>query len=365
MYPHNFRHWVEIGHGAFGTVFSAEVVDRQRIATEKVAIKRIDLPNDVRHADERQILVALKHPNIISYWGSFFDADDRLCIVTEYAMGGDLGAFLSQYRNGEGAVPEADCWSILLGLLLGLNYMHQQHIIHRDIKPENILLHRNVTSEGAQTSRIRIEDVKIADVGLARWMPDDDLWNMQTKGLAGTPRYLSPEQCHGQHYNQKTDVWSAGCVLHELLTGKFAFEGSNLVVLIAHICAEGEVQLNASHCPSKELRFICSSMLRKRSEARPSAASLLQFHAIRSRIEYEQETMGTTKVSMDDTSGGETHGNTLERLQRQLAQVHEQEIAYLRTLYRMEYENQVVEAQITWTEEQIAQFIQKSPPTDT
>lgn len=113
---------------------------------------------------------------------------------------------------------EDKIWTFFIQACLGIQYLHTRKILHRDIKTMNLFLTKS-------------EQIKIGDLGVAK--------TMQTQNFAhtivGTPYYLSPELCEEKPYNHKSDIWSLGCVLYELCTGKHPFNGANQGALIMRI----------------------------------------------------------------------------------------------------------------------------------
>ncbi|EPB71815.1 hypothetical protein ANCCEY_09095 [Ancylostoma ceylanicum] len=120
--------------------------------------------------------------------------------------------------------PEAQVLNYFTQILIALNHIHSKQIVHRDLKTQNILLNRKKTL------------VKLSDFGISK--------ELTTRSLAstviGTPNYLSPEICEGRAYNQKSDLWSLGCVLYELLELKRAFDGENLPAIVMKITKVGK-----------------------------------------------------------------------------------------------------------------------------
>ena len=179
-----------------------------------VAIKRLrtDLASDstfqARFRREAQSAASLNHPAIVSV----YDTGEELAtdgsgvaqpyIVMEFVAGRTLRDIL---REGRKILPER-ALEITSGVLSALDYSHRAGIIHRDIKPGNVML----TPSG---------DVKVMDFGIARAMSDSNTMT-QTAAVVGTAQYLSPEQARGETVDSRSDVYSAGCLLYELLTGR-------------------------------------------------------------------------------------------------------------------------------------------------
>src|SRR4029079_9908950 len=182
-----------------------------------VAVKRLrtDLASDItfqaRFRREAQSAASLNHPSIVAVYdtGEEPAADgsgvSQPYIVMEYVAGRTLRDIL---REGRKILPER-ALEITSGVLSALDYSHRAGIIHRDIKPGNVML----TPSG---------DVKVMDFGIARAMSDSHTMT-QTAAVVGTAQYLSPEQARGETVDSRSDFYSAGCLLYELLTGRPPF----------------------------------------------------------------------------------------------------------------------------------------------
>ena len=193
-----------------------------------IAIKllRSDIAGDVtfqaRFRREAQSAAALNHPTIVAVYDS---GEEELTdpngsarsvpyIVMEYVEGHTVRELLG---DGE-AVPIPEAVEITTGVLDALEYSHRAGIVHRDIKPGNIML----TSTGA---------VKVMDFGIARAIEDSAATVTQTHAVVGTAQYLSPEQARGEIVDARSDLYSTGCLLYELLTGQPPFTGDSAVAI--------------------------------------------------------------------------------------------------------------------------------------
>jgi serine/threonine-protein kinase len=189
-----------------------------------VAIKTIarDLLDDggeqvvARFQNEARAAGRLSHPSIVGVY-EYGEDDDVAFIAMEYVEGFALKDFLRQ----RGKMSASDAVGVMLPLLDGLEYAHEQGVVHRDIKPANLI----ITSKGK---------IKITDFGIAR-IESSTLTQVGT--IIGTPSYMSPEQFMGGAADQRSDIYSAGVVLFELLSGKRPFEGA-VEALAYRICKE-------------------------------------------------------------------------------------------------------------------------------
>lgn len=138
-----------------------------------------------------------------------FVTDQKINIIMEFCENGDLGLHLKRQMGR--ALPEARIWKFIIEMCLGLQYLHANRILHRDIKTINMFLTKD-------------DHIKIGDLGVAKLL--NQTANM-AHTIVGTPYYLSPELCEEKPYNNKSDIWSLGCVLYELCSFKHPFEAAN------------------------------------------------------------------------------------------------------------------------------------------
>ncbi|WP_296606376.1 Stk1 family PASTA domain-containing Ser/Thr kinase [Nocardioides sp.] len=241
-----------------------------------VAVKRLrtDLASDAtfqaRFRREAQSAASLNHPAIAAVYdtGEEPAADgsgvSQPYIVMEYVAGRTLRDIL---REGRKILPER-ALEITSGVLAALDYSHRAGIIHRDIKPGNVML----TPSG---------DVKVMDFGIARAISDASSTMTQTAAVVGTAQYLSPEQARGETVDSRSDVYSAGCLLYELLTGRPPFVGDSPVAVAYQHVREPAVPPSDHDVElPPEVDAIVMKALAKRVEDRYQSAA-----AMRSDIE--------------------------------------------------------------------------------
>jgi serine/threonine-protein kinase len=236
-----------------------------------VAIKRLrtDLASDAtfqaRFRREAQSAASLNDPTIVSVYdtGEEMSSDGsnvaQPYIVMEYVAGRTLRDVL---RDGRKILPER-ALEITSGVLRALDYSHRAGIIHRDIKPGNVML----TPAG---------DVKVMDFGIARAVSDASSTMTQTAAVVGTAQYLSPEQARGETVDSRSDVYSTGCLLYELLTGRPPFVGDSPVsVAYQHVREQAQPPSAYDEDLTPELDAIVMKSLAKNVGDRyPSAAAM-------------------------------------------------------------------------------------------
>jgi serine/threonine-protein kinase len=203
----------KLGKGSFGQVWLAE--RRTAIATTQVALKTPvddDVNIDAIRQEASVWAQASGHPNVLPIIEANI-YDGQVVIVSEYAPDGSLVEWLN--RQG-GAAPVGAAVEIMSGILSGLEHLHSRRIIHRDLKPANILLQ-------GKTPRL-------ADFGIARMLKTTS----QSGVIAGTPAYMAPEAFDGKRTEQ-TDLWSAGVIFYQLLSGRLPFPQTDLTSLMGAI----------------------------------------------------------------------------------------------------------------------------------
>jgi eukaryotic-like serine/threonine-protein kinase len=208
-----------VGRGGMAEVYRARDLRLDRV----VAIKtlRTDLARDqtfqARFRREAQSAASLNNPSIVAVYDTGEDMSTGVpvpFIVMEYVDGKTVRELLN---DGHRLLPER-ILEIISGVLRALEYSHQAGIVHRDIKPGNVMVTRN-------------GDVKVMDFGIARAMSDAQATMTQTAQVIGTAQYLSPEQARGERVDTRSDLYSTGCLMYELLVGRPPFTGDSPVAI--------------------------------------------------------------------------------------------------------------------------------------
>ena len=257
-----------IGRGGMAEVHEARDIRLGR----RVAIKilRPDLARDpdfqVRFRREAQSAAALNHPNIVAVYDT---GEDRLdaadggvqevvpYIVMEYVDGMTLRQLLT---SGRRLLPER-ALEIISGVLSALDYAHRHGIVHRDIKPGNVMLTRS-------------GDVKVMDFGIARAINELNTSVTATSAVMGTAQYLSPEQARGEVVDARSDLYSAGVLLYELLTGRPPFTGESAVsIAYQHVSEMPTPPSQVDNGVSPEIDLIVLAALAKRTDQRYQTAA--------------------------------------------------------------------------------------------
>jgi serine/threonine-protein kinase len=188
----------------------------------------------VRFQREAKVVAALRHPNIVQIF-DFDTLDGHPYIVMEYIRGPSLAAYLRNLHENNERMQPQHVARLLSKLASALDYAHEQGVIHRDIKPGNILLHTK-TGESRRMFTDQLEPI-LTDFGLVRIM---HATTQTASGLvSGTPAYISPEQAQGNKLDHRTDIYSLGVVLYEILAGRVPFDAeTSWTIIYKHIHEE-------------------------------------------------------------------------------------------------------------------------------
>ena len=225
----------EIGRGGMGTVYLGHDPFSDREVAIKVAHADAMLDEDSGHRyrklffNEAKITGMLCHPNIVEVYDAGFD-DEAWYMVVEYVPGGET---LHRHTRPDRLLPLDGLVRAVFKCAKTLDYAHRKGVIHRDIKPKNILL----TEQG---------EVKVSDFSVAL-RTGLDVTDTQVDGYLGSPLYMSPEQVKGEVVSQRSDIFSLGVLMYELLTGKSPFAGNTIATVIYQIT-------NKQHSSVREIR---------------------------------------------------------------------------------------------------------------
>uniref|UniRef100_G3P677 Serine/threonine-protein kinase Nek2 n=1 Tax=Gasterosteus aculeatus TaxID=69293 RepID=G3P677_GASAC len=234
--------------------------------------------------NEKQMLVSevnllreLKNPNIVRYYDRIIDrTTTTLYIIMEYCEGGDLSSLITRcIKESRRYLEEQFVLRVTAQLTLALKECHRRSdgraaVLHRDLKPANIFLD------------IR-QNVKLGDFGLARILNHDTSF---AKTFVGTPYYMSPEQMDRMSYNEKSDIWSLGCLLYELCALSPPFTACNQKELAERI-REGKFK-RIPYRYSEELNALICKMLNLKDYLRPSVESILQSSLLADAVAEEE-----------------------------------------------------------------------------
>ncbi|XP_070804797.1 serine/threonine-protein kinase Nek2 [Pituophis catenifer annectens] len=324
--PEDYEVLFTIGAGSYGRCQKV-----RRKADGKVLVwKELDYGSMTE--SEKQMLVSevnllreLKHPNIVHYYDRIIDrTNTTLYIVMEYCEGGDLATLIAKCTKERHYLDEAFVLRVLTQLTLALKECHRRSdgghtVLHRDLKPANIFLDSK-------------KNVKLGDFGLARILHHDTSF---AKTFVGTPYYMSPEQINRMSYNEKSDIWSLGCLLYELCALSPPFTAFNQKELAEKI-REGKFR-RIPYRYSEQLNELITKMLNLKDYCRPSVEEILQNPLIVDLVSEEQVRILERKGRRSDQDKVErVSGIPTNELKLKEQQLQEKEKAIKEREHRLE-----------------------------
>ncbi|MEU0199235.1 MULTISPECIES: protein kinase [unclassified Streptomyces] len=269
-----------LGQGGMASVHLAydSVLDRQ------VAIKTLhtDLGREQafreRFRREAQAVAKLTHTNIVSVFDTGEDTLDGMTtpyIVMEYVEGRSLGSVLDEDVRQQGAMPADKALKITADVLAALEISHEMGLVHRDIKPGNVMM----TKRGV---------VKVMDFGIARAMQSGVTSMTQTGMVVGTPQYLSPEQALGRGVDARSDLYSVGIMLFQLVTGRLPFDAdSPLAIAYAHVQEEPPVPSSVNRALPPAVDALIARALKKNPNERFPSAEAMRDECLRVAASFQ------------------------------------------------------------------------------
>ncbi len=210
-----------LGSGGMSVVYLATQIRVNRQVAIKTLKMQLDSKQVYRERFHREItlLCALSHPHIVTVYDCVFDEEQQPYVVMDYLRGRSLEALIKE----EGTIDLDRFARIVVQVCSALEYAHKNGVIHRDLKPGNLVLMDD-----------EMDFVKVVDFGLAK-LNQENRKLTQSGELWGSPPYLSPEQCIGKPEDARSDIYSLGCVMYEMLTGKDPFhDGTSIYELIQY-----------------------------------------------------------------------------------------------------------------------------------
>jgi serine/threonine protein kinase len=220
-----------IAKGGMAEVYLGTHLTLDRAVAVKVMHNFVESDPDLQSRFEREakVVAGLRHPNIVQIF-DYDTAEGHPYIVMEYLMGPSLATYLRELHNRNQRLPPVQIARLLITIATALDYAHERGVIHRDIKPGNIILHNkasNISTEEPITERT---EAVLTDFGLVRIA--QAVTQTASGAVSGTPAYMSPEQAQGLKVDHRSDIYSLGVVLYEMLAGRIPFEGDTSWSLI-------------------------------------------------------------------------------------------------------------------------------------
>ena len=263
-----------IGRGTFGVVYKVRRKEDNKI----YALKQVDAAPDA--LNEIRLLASLDHPNIIRFLEAFPFLKNgsrvaKLSIVMDYAGRGDLSKVIRRHKISRIPLKEERIWKYISQISSAVSFLHNHRILHRDLKAANCFVTKN-------------DDIKVGDMNISKVIKKNEF--ARTK--IGTPYYMSPEVWNDIPYNEKSDVWSLGCLIYELAALDVPFKGYSVVDLKKRINMGHRVKI-----PNRYYKPQLWSLINKMLIVRPDYRSSIQ-------------NVHTTALSKTQTNITNTDNNT-------------------------------------------------------
>ncbi|NWU49473.1 M3K19 kinase, partial [Dromas ardeola] len=261
-----------LGKGAYGTVYCGLTSQGQLIAVKQVVLDTSDqLTTEKEYQkfhEEVDLLKTLKHVNIVTYLGTCLE-DNILSIFMEFVPGGSISSVINRF----GPLPEIVLCKYTKQILQGVAYLHDNCVVHRDIKGNNVMLMPNGI-------------VKLIDFGCARrlaWVSLSGTQSEMLKSVHGTPYWMAPEVINESGYGRKSDIWSVGCTVFEMATGKPPLASMDRLAAMFYIGAHrGLMPSLPDRFSGTAVDFVHACLTRDQHE-RPSALQLLDHPFVKGR----------------------------------------------------------------------------------
>ena len=276
----------KLGEGAYSIVYKVKRKEDSNIyALKKVKLKGLSDKEKQNALNEVRILASVKSPFVISYKEAFIEEEsETLCIVMEYADKGDLYQKIVHLKKIGCLIEEIDAWKIFIQMVRGLKSLHDLKILHRDLKSANIFLFSDGTA-------------KIGDLNVSK-VAQKGLGYTQT----GTPYYASPEVWNENPYDNKSDIWSLGCVTYEMLTLHPPFRAKDMEELYNKVIKGQFKKIGSKY--SEDMNEIIGFLLKVNPRDRPNCDEILKHPLIKKRLEFFQAQAGENESMMDNIDEG-------------------------------------------------------------
>ncbi|XP_078360149.1 mitogen-activated protein kinase kinase kinase 2-like [Oculina patagonica] len=278
-----FREWLQgrlLGAGAYGKVYECFPVSHSLDFKKRLAVKIVKIEPQYTEMskghkairNEIEILMNLRHERIVSFYGSE-ERDDHLHLFMDFMAGGSLADHIKTHT----ALFEGESKKYTKQILEGVSYLHAENIIHRDIKGANVLLDR-------------VGNVKLGDFGLSKIIQKIGS-KTDLISHCGTPHWMAPEIIQGKGYGRKADIWSVGCTVVEMLTGRPPLGHLEPVAAIFRIGLKPTV-FTLPEGVSEDAKEFIEAALTWKPDERPWSDELLSYAFVQYRTEFNHGCYG-------------------------------------------------------------------------
>ena len=272
----------KLGEGSYSVVYKVKrKTDSKIYALKKVRLKKLSDKEKENSLNEVRILASVKSPYVVSYKEAFMDETlQNLCIIMEFADNGDLYQKITEYRKKNFSFNELDIWKIFIQMTIGLKSLHDLNILHRDLKSANVFLFNDGT---AKIGDLNVSKVAYRGVGYTQ---------------TGTPYYASPEVWNDEAYDNKSDIWSLGCVVYEMLTLYPPFRAETMDGLYKKVIKGKYPKINEKY--SKDMEELIKLLLKRNPKERLSCDEILKLPIVVKKIEFFKSSLNGKEENFDE-----------------------------------------------------------------
>lgn len=268
-----------IGQGSFSTVYQGEnIVNHKKVAIKKINITFNNNLTKDKIESEIKIMKKLDHKHIVKLYDTIYDDFNNVYIIMEYCECGNLGNFLDKKPLKEKYIKH-----FMKQIASATRYLIKNKILHRDLKPQNIMMTDPKT-------------IKITDFGFAKIFQSDD--DIMSQTICGSPIYMAPEIVKRNHYSIKTDLWSIGVILYEMVTGKPPYKASSHLELLHKIDCE-PIYIPVAILISDECRNLIYDLLQKNPDKRISWLDFFDHPWFKNNIVESEHNIDLSELIVD------------------------------------------------------------------
>ena len=243
-----------LGHGAFGAAYKVlNKNDNQVYVMKKISVEMASREDISKMENEAKILSSVNSEYVVKYYESFY-SEHSFNIVMEFCDGSDLKKYIKEHKSQKKLVEKEKIFDLILDICEGLREIHSKNLIHRDLKPDNLFLTKD-------------SKVKIGDFGIAKQLNNPEEY---AKTCFGSLLYMAPEMARNYQYNNKIDIWSLGCIIHELCTLDYCFPNQYFIFT-------GEYKRINQDEYGEDLQNLIDLLLSQDYHQRPSAEEIINF----------------------------------------------------------------------------------------